>query len=71
MHVLVHVLEIYFVYILKDPSLMIYCLFIAYLRHIYSTDFIFVYINLSDCGLIISSKFHNSLLSFQFFNFDS
>ena len=67
MHALVHVIEIYFVHILKAPSLMIYCLFIAYLLHIYFTDFIFVYINFSDCGLIIFIKISQLFTFFSIF----
>jgi len=68
MHVHVHV--IYFVRIFQSSFFSV-LLFIAYLVHIYFTDFILVYIILSDCGLIIFITISQLFTFFSIFNFDS
>ena len=50
MHVHVHVIYLVRIFQISFFSVL---LFIAYLVHIYFTDFILVYIDFSYCGLII------------------
>jgi len=64
MHVQVHV--IYLVRIFQSSCFSV-LLFIAYLVHIYFTDFILVYINFPDCELNIYIKL-SQLFTFFYFN---
>ena len=50
-----------------QSSVFTVLLFIAYLVHIYFTDFILVYFNLSDCGLIIYIKISQLFTLFSIF----
>jgi len=62
-------MNVHVIYVLRifQRSFFSVLLFIAYLVHIYFTDFILVYINFSDCGLIIYIKISQLFTFFSIF----